>query len=440
MIAILSKPADRIGVEDIQELIDSQVPEGQEIEFKESLPARDGSTDRWMDGGSKIGDRARNVVLEESVAFANAYGGALVLGIAQSRTKPEVADRKTPVPRCTDLAERLKLVFRDSVDPQIPSLEIFAVRTDGDGGVVIIRVGKSRMAPHRVEPTRRCTIRRSDRCEQMSMREIQDLTLNTSRGLERMEQRLRRRSERFTEEFNCLETPEQAYGIRVTAVPIGEEIQFDRVYREYQLCQGLYEPWHSISIQSGQSMASLQFPLMADIWRPKLRSARSEYYREASKVDLQIYREIHCDGLVEIGLTNCHVFNDGMRSRPRIYADWPIVLFSNLLVWADRVRNAALLPTVEYAVDAELYIRSDGVIITTNRHHSFYVPNGAAGAMSNSIRYPGEMLGGPRYSLGEQSEITDLIELFERDFWNSIGQDSSYSERNFVIEDWDGDS
>ena len=119
---------------------------------------------------------------------------------SEDEAKPRVAEEITAIPRCADLAERLNLVFRDWVDPQIPRIEIFGVPTrDDGGGVVIIRTGRSRMAPHRVKPTRKCPIRRADRCEEMTMREIQDLTLNLSRGLERLERRLARRSERFAE-------------------------------------------------------------------------------------------------------------------------------------------------------------------------------------------------------------------------------------------------
>lgn len=440
MISVLSKPADQIDLADIRELIDSQVPEGDQIEFKECLPTEDGSPDRWVTHGDRIGRTARNKILEEAVAFANAYGGALVLGIVESGTRPPVTAQTSPIPRCLELAERLKQVFGQCVEPLIPSLAIFAVRSHGDDGVVIIRVAKSRLAPHRVEPTRQCTIRRADRCEKMTMREIQDLTLNTSRGLERLEQRLQRRSERFAEEFKRLKTPEHAYGIRVTAVPVGDEIQFDRVYREYNLCKKLREPWHFVSMKSGQHTSRLECPSLVDVWRPRLRSARNEYRQGASIVNFQMYREIHCDGIVEIGLTNCEVFDYGMISGPRVYSSWPIVLFSNLLVWADRVRNGALFPMAEYAVEAELSIRGDGVMITTSGHDGFYVPSGSTDSRSISIRYPGELPGGPRYSLGEQSEITDLIEIFDRDLWNSLGQDVGQEERSFVIENWDGSS
>lgn len=193
MIDVLSKPADRIGVADVQALIDSEVPEGEQIEFKEALPAEKGKTDPWMDGKNGIGNYARDSILEEAVAFANAHGGALLLGIGESTSpaKSAIAANISPIPRCADLAERLKLAFRDCVEPQLPMLEIFSVATENDGGIIVIRVGRSRVAPHRIRTTRHCPVRRSDRCERMTMREMQDMTLNLSRGLERLEQRLR---------------------------------------------------------------------------------------------------------------------------------------------------------------------------------------------------------------------------------------------------------
>ena len=121
MTAILSKPADWIDLGDIQALIDERVPEGAQIEFKESLPARgSGDPDLWMQGNGRIGDRARNEILEEVVAFANAYGGAMVLGIAEDGAKPPVAAAVTSLPSCADLADRFRLVFRDCVGAATP--------------------------------------------------------------------------------------------------------------------------------------------------------------------------------------------------------------------------------------------------------------------------------------------------------------------------------
>ena len=62
MIEVLSKPSDQISISDIESLIDSQVPESEQIEFKESLPAKKGNTDPWIEG-KNIGDRAKNEIL-----------------------------------------------------------------------------------------------------------------------------------------------------------------------------------------------------------------------------------------------------------------------------------------------------------------------------------------------------------------------------------------
>ena len=153
MIDVISKPADQIGLSDIEALITSQVPEGEQIEFKESLSEKGKSSDPWMEGKDRIGDRARNKVLEGAVAFANSHGGALLIGIKESGTKPPVATEIRPLPRCAELAERLGLMFRDGVEPQVPGLEVLGVPTEGNSGVVVIRTGRSRLAPHRVRPT-----------------------------------------------------------------------------------------------------------------------------------------------------------------------------------------------------------------------------------------------------------------------------------------------
>lgn len=299
MISVLSKPADQIHAADIEELRDSRVPEGQEIEYKETLPTEDGSPDRWVTHGDRIGRTAKHKILEEAVAFANAYGGTLVLGIAESNTKPPVAARIEPIPECADLAERLRLVFRDGVDPQIPSLEVFPVRTDGDRGTVIVRVGKSRMAPHRVELTRRCTIRRSDRCEPMSMREIQDLTLNTRQAMDALEHRLSQRSKGYLQEFGRLSTPDEAFGIRATALPVGNDIMFDRVFGK----SDVYRPPFQISWLNNNSTIAGSHP---SSWRPILRGARSdsgfheEWAVQAEDWSRYYYEEVHSDGLVEV--------------------------------------------------------------------------------------------------------------------------------------------
>ena len=73
MIQVLSQPVDQIDIHDIESLIKSRVPEGEQIEFKEALPAKGQTPDPWMNNQKIIGDYAKKKILEEAVAFANAY-------------------------------------------------------------------------------------------------------------------------------------------------------------------------------------------------------------------------------------------------------------------------------------------------------------------------------------------------------------------------------
>ena len=436
MIPVLSKPADQVGISDLEELINSEVPESDQIEFKERLSTKGDSYDRWITHRDRIGDRARNELLEEAVAFANAYGGALLLGIGESGNSPRVAARILPIPRCADLAERLKLKFRDCVEPQIPMIEIFAVPTDGDCGVVVIRTGPSRMAPHRVNPTRKCTIRRSDRCEEMAMREIQDLTLNLSRGLERLDRRLEDRSKRFVGEFDCLKNPDYGFGIRATAAPVDDTIRFDRVHDE----KHLVEPMGGVLLNYGIRQVLLGFPSSLDHWRPMMRATRSDSsanfrYRDLSR---NCYREIHCDGLLELGLVSCGRTVPSPRSiglpddyRGDVYliqSDWPVNMFANVARSADRVRNAASTPTSEYALDVEILLNGNYAATEygSDQANEDIVLSG--GPRTGQIRFP-------RYSLGDSSEIRTLLTQFEEDYWSFFGKDiSSIRGPKLVIE------
>lgn len=426
MIGALSKPVDQVGIDDIEALISSEVPEGEQIEFKGSLSAR--GQDPWMTGGDKIGDRARDAILKEAVAFANAHGGALLLGIKECST---VAAGISPIPRCAELADRLKLVFRDCVEPQLPALEIFAVPTWDDAGVVVIRMGRSRLAPHRVKPTRICPIRRSDRCEEMTMREIQDMTLNLSRGLERLERRLAERKERFGQEFRRLTTPKDAWGIRLTAVPVGEEFRIDPVFRQGRIAAEFEEPWHKVRIRVNGEERPLDpdlselFPGFRRYWKPRLRATRGELEPNFSSTRLyrHFYQEFHSDGLAEMGLVSIRSLET--KNDCPFPPTYHVGMFANLAVWADRARKEMNVPTAEYALEVEMHARGDALEVG---HWKRFLPGDYPTLPPGRTVFPG-------YSLGDPGSIHDLLALFNRDFWNSLGQDRGTT---FTIQDWPG--
>ena len=372
-------------------MIASKVPEGEQIEFKEGLSTKGDTADLWEDGKNKIGARAKNALLKEAVGFANAYGGAILLGIGESEAKPAVAARISPIPRCADLAERLKLVFRDRVEPQLPRIDIFAVLTKGKSGVVIIRVGRSRLAPHRVIGTLVCPVRRSDRCEEMSMREIQDMTLNVSRGLERLERRLLERAKRFRQEFERLEKPKDAWGVRLTAAPVGDEIRIDRVFRQSGISEEFNEPWHEV-LQGERPLVGLEsIDMFPNYWQPRLRAARAEReFNFSNNLFYNSYRELHCDGLIELGFVSCR----GEKSNPfPLPPALHIEMFANLAVWADHVRKHVHAPTSEYALEVEIIAMGGRVGVYDHSDSSHLYRSGPPALQPGSTTFPKYPLG-----------------------------------------------
>lgn len=425
MIGVLSKPADQISVEEIQELIASKVPEGEQIEFKRSLPAERRSTGDWMSGGDQIGKRAKTKLLEEVVAFANAFGGTLLLGIEESKEKPPVADSISPIPRCQELAERLKLVFRDCVEPQLPRVEIFAIITEDDEGVVIIRTDRSRLAPHRVTTTLECTVRRSDRCEKMTMREIQDMTLNMSRGLKRLEKKLAERSVRFEQEFKRLRDPSNAFGIRMTAMPVVDVIRIQRIFSGHNLVQGFYETWYPVIKSGGKQVHKLG--VLDNDWRPILRGARSGTdAADVIPMGRSIYRELHCDGLVEFGYVSDKskkFGSDGPFFPFRV--DWFVDMFANLIIQLDRIRCQSGSPFVEYVVELEIIINGRNAVEESE--------DSSPHMQSRMSLDPGKIKL-PRYPLQGPEGFLSVLSQVEQDMWNFLGKD--YGERCFVIKGW----
>lgn len=427
MIGVLHKPAELIGIQDIQLLIDTEVPEGQEIEFKETLPAEEGSVDPWLRGKNGIGKYARNCILEEAVAFANAGGGALILGIEESSEEPPIATDIRQIQRCADLANRLKMAFRDSVEPQIPRVEIFPVPIERENGVVVIRVGKSRLAPHRVWPTRSCKIRRADSSEEMRMREIQDLTLNVSRGLERLEKLFLQRSEKFEQEFQRLINPNHAVGVRATAVPVDDSIHFERVISHRRISQRLEEPWREVFLRRNDgNLHAYQARTFEPIyWRPMLRSARAEIHNDSedAKQYENSYKEIHCNGLVESGFVSGPIDYRGSHELILEFG-FPVVLFANLIAQAHRLRTQAGVPLAEYGIEVEISVKSRKAI----------VPRG--GIAPPLGRFNVGKTRFPLYSLGEINDVPSLLDLFYRDFYNSVGQDLTLDQSQLEIEGW----
>ena len=164
-MSLFGKSLIELTDQDIGQIIG--VAEDSTVEFKRDLE---------IDAQGKIRDATRNKIAREIVAFANADGGAVVIGIDENEEQPHRAISVCPIPNCEDFADRLRRAIYEIVEPKIPMLAVRAIRTNGTDGVIIASVPKSMRAPHRVEPFKECFRRVADESRPMSMREIQEMS------------------------------------------------------------------------------------------------------------------------------------------------------------------------------------------------------------------------------------------------------------------------
>ena len=107
-----AKPISDLTSEDLANVVAEQVPESETVELKSALPVKSGDEHVWVTQRT-ITDKARNELIAEIIAFANAHGGWLLLGVQESSDLPEAASHLTPVSHCTEMEERFRHQCRD---------------------------------------------------------------------------------------------------------------------------------------------------------------------------------------------------------------------------------------------------------------------------------------------------------------------------------------
>jgi hypothetical protein len=135
---MIDKPLSAITAADLQRLIDDEVGERKNLDYKRDLP------------GNSRADRIE--FLADISSFANTEGGDLIFGIdAPSGGLPiRIAGLKID----NDNVESLKLTFesriRDGISRRLPGVEIREIALGEALFALIVRVPKSWIGPHRV--------------------------------------------------------------------------------------------------------------------------------------------------------------------------------------------------------------------------------------------------------------------------------------------------
>ncbi len=138
---MLNKPLEQINLADLQELVADKVQEGKAIEYKQAMYRLDSpdSSDR---------DKQREELLKDVSSFANTIGGHLIIGIVEENS---VAAEVFGVPLASHDMEinRLHQLIGQWLEPRV-SCDIRAVEKEAGRYVLVLRVPRSLVSPHRV--------------------------------------------------------------------------------------------------------------------------------------------------------------------------------------------------------------------------------------------------------------------------------------------------
>lgn len=130
---MINKPIDQIIEKDLQFLIDNAVSERKTIEYKQVLQVSS--------------DSERKEFLADVSSFANASGGDLIFGIS---TEEEIPKALLGIDITAPEITRLDSMIRDGIEPRLPSVIIQPIPLSNSKNILIIRITKSWLSPHRV--------------------------------------------------------------------------------------------------------------------------------------------------------------------------------------------------------------------------------------------------------------------------------------------------
>jgi len=161
---------DSITEQDLQELVEAQVPEGLRLDFKLTQYGNSDSDKREL--------------LKDISAFANTQGGHLLIGVEETGG---VATTLTGIDIDTDKEIlRMEQILRSGLEPPISSLRIKAIPLATGQKVLLMRVPRSWNPPHRIiaQGVKRFCIRHSAGVHDASMEELRALFSQSASALE----------------------------------------------------------------------------------------------------------------------------------------------------------------------------------------------------------------------------------------------------------------
>jgi hypothetical protein len=406
-------PIEALKFADIIDLVTAGAEEGIRLEFKESLPTNDGRPDRWMRDQSGIGRVARDDIAREVVAFANAYGGVIIVGIVETDDHPKRARQLTDpqIPRVADCADQLARALRSIIDPPLPMLEVRGIPSSGANGdgAIIIRIGSSPSAPHGFGMPPATYVRHGSEAAPLSMRELQSMFFERRTRLERIESRRsdfstiakdlwsRRSNGRLRKPSGETFAPTfPAFLFRCSLVP-ADDFAIDNFPDRFFSLKDRRAP----KPEMGRAPAELiELPQFASQWLRRYRAV--EHIGNAG--DRRYWcASIEADGSIS-QISIVAAVTSGLQ---QIAPAWHARVILQGMVLAEWLRRWAARPDVEYTLDAEFI--NGGAYIVTNADYDEQAV----------VAWPNASIG--PYAIGRRSTFSDIFDVIERELWDVFG-------------------
>ncbi|WP_148314189.1 RNA-binding domain-containing protein [Sorangium cellulosum] len=133
---MFNKPVTELTKEDIDALVENEVPESKVLDYKGDLPTENK-------------DFAADVA-----AFANAAGGFIIFGVPE---KKDADGKRTGIPASADgipglnsdeVIRRLEAIVRTNIDPKLSGLHWHTIPGFPKGPILILHIPRSWSAPH----------------------------------------------------------------------------------------------------------------------------------------------------------------------------------------------------------------------------------------------------------------------------------------------------
>lgn len=166
---------DNIGEGDLSELVTGQVSEGLRIDYKKDLygPL----------------DSDKREALKDVSAFANAFGGHLVIGIEEENGLP-INILGVPNVNPDDVILRMEQIIRTGIEPRLQGLRVRAVALANGAHCFVLRIQRSWNPPHRVsaQNSNRFWVRNSGGAHEASVEELRTMFTLGADAFERVHQ------------------------------------------------------------------------------------------------------------------------------------------------------------------------------------------------------------------------------------------------------------